>query len=116
MMSRISWRQTPGCAYLQAVLDVAFDHLGRERRGEGGVRVDLGDLVLDEVGGMLHLADVVVVGPDLGEQRVGADPLCGPLGEAGPPAWSGRRYQERCAGACRAGGGGGRRARAASSA
>ena len=38
-------------------------------------------LVLDEGQRVLHLADVVVVGRDAGQQRVGADRLGGPLGE-----------------------------------
>src|SRR5215207_1785943 len=74
-------RQPPRFPYFQAFLDVTFYHLGGKRRGEVGVGVELGDLVLHEVGRVLHLADVVVVGPDLSEQRVRADPLGGPLCE-----------------------------------
>src|SRR5215211_1564681 len=74
-------RQPPCFPYFQTVLDVSFYHLGRESRGEVGVGVELGDLIFHEVGRVFHLADVVVVGPDLGEQRVRANPLGGPLRE-----------------------------------
>ena len=74
-------RQPVLVAEVDPVADVAGDDpragLGRQ------VVVDVvrAGLVLDEGQRVLHLADVVVVGGDAGEQRVGADRLGRALGE-----------------------------------
>ena len=73
--------QVPLAPELDAVLDVALDDASREGGSEGSMWVHARDLVLDKVRRVLHLADVVVVGPYPGEQGVGPYPLCGVLRE-----------------------------------
>ena len=67
--------------HLHPVLHVAGD----DEVGDVGVQVEVAvlaaRLVLDEVVGLVHLADVVVVGADAGEQPVGADRVARRLGE-----------------------------------
>ena len=63
--------------------DVALEDLGRRLRVELVVDVVAAGLVLDVRERVGQLADVVVVGGDAGEQRVGADRLGGPLGQVG---------------------------------
>ncbi len=68
-------------AQVDAVLDVADDDQRAHRRGQVGVPVGCTRLVLDEIVGLEHLADVVEVGPDAHQQGMGPDPLGGPLGD-----------------------------------
>ena len=63
-----------------AVLDVADDDERAQGRLQGVVAV-LAGLVLDEVVRLEHLADVVEVAADAGQQRIGADGLGGRLGQ-----------------------------------
>ena len=65
-----------------AVLDVADDDQRAQGRLQGVVAV-LAGLVLDEVVRLEHLADVVEVAADAGQQRIGADGLGGRLGQGG---------------------------------
>ena len=73
---RLGEAQAPGLLHPQ--LDVAADHRG----GKPGVDVVVlvvSALVLHKVAGLLHLADVVVVGPHPGQHGVGPDLLAGGL-------------------------------------
>ena len=75
------WQPIP-LRELDAIGDVSRDHLCRGDRIERVV--DVGDgvrLVLDEGPRPLEFADVVVVGGDANQQRIGADHLSRALGE-----------------------------------
>ena len=64
-----------------AVLDVGDNHQRAHRRHERLVAAGLGALVLDEIAGLEHLADVVEIGPHADQQAAGADALRGRLGD-----------------------------------
>ena len=66
---------------VDAVGDVRLEDLGRHLRRQLVVDVLAAGLVLDERQRVVELADVVVVGGDAGEERVGADRFRGTLGE-----------------------------------
>ena len=68
-------------AQVDAVLDVADDDQRAHRRRELGVPAGRTDLVLDEVMGLEHLADVVKISPDADQQGIGPDAFGRRLGD-----------------------------------
>src|SRR5579862_5587736 len=74
-------RQARPVGDIDPVRDVLLEDLGRRLGIELVVDVLAAGLVLDERGRVRQLADVVVVGRDAGDQRIGADRLGRALGQ-----------------------------------